>query len=108
MNFLSWVPIKPVKYIEILLLQVSHKSFINLFKSFFIAVLIGRYTDCYMAENVKEYFHHVSNKVENIVRTVDGKRVYHVVMPYLENRVTWMKFISALINRRMRWEIWEN
>lgn len=72
------------------------------------AVLIGRYTDYYMAENVKEYFRHVSNKVENIVRTVDGKRVYHVVMPYLENRVTWMKFISALINRRMRWEIWEN
>lgn len=71
-------------------------------------VLIGRYSDYYMAENVKEYFHHVSNKVENIVRTIDGKRVYHVVMPYLENRVTWMKFISALINRRMRWEIWED
>lgn len=71
------------------------------------AVLIGSYTDYYMAENVKEYFRHVSSKVENIVRTVDGKRVYHVVMPYLENKVTWMKFISALIDRRMRWEIWE-
>lgn len=71
-------------------------------------VMIGRYTDYQMAENVKEYFYHISPKVENIVRTVDGKRIYHVVMPYLENKVTWMKFVSAVVNRRMRWEPWEN
>ncbi|MBA4293766.1 hypothetical protein C0431_12460 [bacterium] len=71
-------------------------------------VLIGKYEDYYMAENVREYFAHISQKVENRVKTVSGKRVYHVVMPYLENKVAWMKFISAVIDRKMRWSIWEN
>ena len=29
--------------------------------------------------------------MENIVKTVDGKKMYHVVMPFLENKVTRMK-----------------
>lgn len=70
-------------------------------------VLIGRYDDYYMAENVREYFSHISRKTENIVRTVNGKKIYHVVMPYLSNQVTWMKFISALVDRKMRWALWE-
>lgn len=72
------------------------------------AVLIGRYDDYYMAEKVRDYFSNVSRKVENIVKTVDGKKMYHVVMPFLENKVTRMKFISTVVDRKMRWELWES
>lgn len=69
-------------------------------------VVIGSYDHFKNAEGVKDYFKNIHSKCQVVSRRAEGKLTYHVVMPFIQNKVTRMKFISAMVDRRMRWGHW--
>lgn len=70
-------------------------------------ILIGRYVHFAQAETVKDYFKNIHSKCQIISEKIDGELTYSVVMPFIQNKVTWMRFISAMVDKRMRWEHWQ-
>lgn len=78
----------------------------TIFKELDGDVVVGSYDHFKNAETVKDYFKNIHSKCQISTTREAGRLVYHVVMPFIENKVTRMKFISAMVDRRMRWGHW--